>query len=176
MWSRNAISDFFFCKKYFCEFVLVIMLNHFVVYVSIVRFEFFRDDERSLIRFFEVTKAWRSDSSDSTKTIHQIWRKRFIKFDESDSSNLIRAIFHQIELNDFLSNSTNNISSNVMSCISSNLMSDISSNLMSDSSLNLMSDISSNLMSDISSNFEKEKQFFYFLISDFMHRHIIWRT
>jgi hypothetical protein len=28
----------------------------------------------------------------------------------------------------------------------------------------------------ISSNFEKEEQFLYFLISDLMHRHMIWRT
>jgi hypothetical protein len=28
----------------------------------------------------------------------------------------------------------------------------------------------------ISSNFEKKEQFLYFLISDFMHRHTIWRT
>jgi hypothetical protein len=82
MWSRNAISNFLFCRKSFCEFILVIMLNHFIVYVSIVRFEFFRDDERSLIRFFEVTKSWLNDSSSLTKTTHQIWRKRFIKFDK----------------------------------------------------------------------------------------------
>jgi hypothetical protein len=94
------------------------------------------------------------------KATHQTRRKRFIKFDENDSSNLIRAIFHQIWLDDFLSNLTDDISSNVINCISSNLI----------------NDISSDLMSDISSNFEKKRQFLYFLISDFMHRHIIWRT
>jgi hypothetical protein len=105
--SRNVKCDrkmrfqsFFSDREYFCEFVLVIMLDHFIVYVSIVRLEFFRDDERNLIRFFEMTKTWRNDSSDSTKATHQIWQKRFIKLDtsdlikldESDSSNLIRAI------------------------------------------------------------------------------------
>ncbi len=84
MWSKNAISDFFFCKKYFCEFVFVIMFNHLIVYVSIVRLEVFRDDERDLIRFFEMTRTWRNDSSNSTKMTYQIWRKRFIKLDTSD--------------------------------------------------------------------------------------------
>jgi hypothetical protein len=101
--------------------------------------------------------------------------KRLIKLDESDSSNLTKATHQtwyersrQTWLDDFSSNLTDDISSNVMSCISSNLMSDISSNL--------MSDISSNMMSDISSNFERERQSLYFLISDLMHRHVIWRT
>jgi hypothetical protein len=93
--------------------------------------------------------------------------KRLIRFDESDSSNLTKATHQtwyersrQIWINDFSSNLTDDISSNVMSCISSNLM----------------SDILSNLMSDISSNFERERQSLYFLISDLMHRHMIWRT
>jgi hypothetical protein len=100
MWSRDATSDFFSCRKYFCELVLVIMLDHLIVYDSIVWLEFFRNDERDLIRFFEMTKAWRSDLSDLTKATHQTWRKRLIKFDtsnlikfdESDSSSWIRAI------------------------------------------------------------------------------------
>ncbi len=82
MWSKNAISNFSFCREYFCEFVLVIMFDHLIVYVSIVRLEFFRNDERNLIRFFEMTESWRSDSSNSTKAIHQTWRKRFIKLDK----------------------------------------------------------------------------------------------
>jgi hypothetical protein len=93
--------------------------------------------------------------------------KRLIKLDENDSLNLTKATyqilyerFFIIWLNDFSSNLTNDISSNVMNCIL----------------LNLMSNISSNLMSDISSNFEKEKQFFYFLINDFIHWQMIWRT
>jgi hypothetical protein len=81
MWSRNATSDFFSCREYLCEFVLVIMLDHLIVYVSTVRLEFFQDDERSLIRFFEVTETWRSDSSSLTKATHQTWRKRLIKLD-----------------------------------------------------------------------------------------------
>ncbi len=107
----------------------MIMLDHFIVYVSIVRLEFFRDDERNLIRFFEMTRTWRNDSSNSTG--------RLIKLDESDSSNLIQTLSsnltkathqtwyersHQVWLDDFSSNLTNVISSNVMSCISSNLM------------------------------------------------------
>jgi hypothetical protein len=82
MWSRNAISDFFLYRKYFCEFVLVIMLDYLIVYVSTVRLEFFRDDERSLIRFFEMTESWRDDSSSLTKATHQTWRKRLIKLDK----------------------------------------------------------------------------------------------
>jgi hypothetical protein len=93
--------------------------------------------------------------------------KRLIKFDENDSLNLTKATHqtryersYQTWLDDFSSNLTDDISSNLTSCISSNLM----------------SDILSNLMSDISSNFERERQFSYFLISDFMHRHIVWET
>jgi hypothetical protein len=82
MWSRNANSDFLFCRKYFCEFVLVIMLDHFIFYISTARLEFFRDDERNLTRFFEMTETWRNDSSSSTKAIHRTWRKRFIKLDK----------------------------------------------------------------------------------------------
>ncbi len=82
MWSKNAISNFLFYKEYFCEFIFMIMLDRFIVYVLIVRIEFFRNDEQSLIRFFEMIKTWRNDSSNSTKAIHQTWRKRFIKFDK----------------------------------------------------------------------------------------------
>jgi hypothetical protein len=151
-WDVIEKYDFRFssCKKYFCELVLVIMLDHFIVYVSTARLEFFRDDERSLIRFFKMTRIWRDDSSDLTKATHQTWRKRLIKFYD--------------------------ISSNLMNCISSNSMSDISLNSMSDISSNLMSDISSNLINDITSNFERERQSFYFLINDLMHRHIVWKT
>ncbi len=141
--SRNVRCDremrlqiFLSCRKYLCEFVLVIMLDHLIVYVLTVRLEFFRDDERDLIRFFR-------DDKDLTR--------RLIRLDESDSSNLTKAA-HQTWLDDFSSNLTDDISSNLMSCISSNLKNDISSNLMSCISSNLMSGISSNLMSCISSN------------------------
>jgi hypothetical protein len=96
MWSRNATSDFSSCRKYLCEFVLVIMLDHLIVYVSTVRLEFFRDDERDLIRFFEMTGTWRSDSSSLTKATHQTWRERLIKLDrqhlvKSDELYLIKS-------------------------------------------------------------------------------------
>jgi hypothetical protein len=58
------------------------MLDHLIVYVLTARLEFFRDDERDLIRFFEMTESWRDDSSSLTKATHQTWRKRFIKFDK----------------------------------------------------------------------------------------------
>jgi hypothetical protein len=85
MWDVIEKCDFrffFFCRKYFCEFVFVIMLDHFIVYVSTARLEFFRDDERDLIWFFEVTEFWQDDSSSLTKATHQTWRKRLIKFDK----------------------------------------------------------------------------------------------
>jgi hypothetical protein len=84
MWNVIEECDFKFfssCKEYFCEFVLVIMLDHLIIYVSTVRFEFFRDDERDLIRFFEMTESWRDDSSSLSKATHQTWRNRFIKLD-----------------------------------------------------------------------------------------------
>jgi hypothetical protein len=121
-----------------------------------------------------IFSKWRTKSNSIFRSDRNL-TKRLIKLDESDSSNLTKAIHQtwykrsrQTWLDDFSSNLTNDISSNVMSCISSNLMSDISSNL--------MSDISSNMMNDISSNFERERQFFYFLISDLMHRHMIWEN
>jgi hypothetical protein len=121
-----------------------------------------------------IFSKWRTKSNLIFRDDKNLTR-RLIKFDESDSSNLTKAThqtwyewFHQTWLNDFSSNLTDDISSNLMSDISSNLIDDISSNL--------MSDISSDLMSDISLNFEKERQFFYFLISDLMHRLIVWET
>ncbi len=81
-----------------------------------------------------IFSRWRTRSNSIFRNDKNL-TKRFIKLDESDSSNL-----------------TNNISSNLMSCISSNLMNDISSNLTNEISLNLTNDTSSNLTSDISSN------------------------
>jgi hypothetical protein len=86
---ENNDVRFFLLQKYFCEFVFVIMLDHFIVYVSIVWLEIFRDNECL------------------TRTTHQTWRKRLIKLDTSDisssfisdiSSNLIKLIFHQIDM------------------------------------------------------------------------------
>jgi hypothetical protein len=96
MWSKNAISDFLFCRKYFCKFVLVIMLDHFIVYVLIVRLEFFRDDERSLIRFFEVTEFWRDDSSNLTKATHQTWQTTSRQVWWAVSYQIWWEAFHQI--------------------------------------------------------------------------------
>ncbi len=133
--SRNVKCDremrfrFFLLQKYFCEFVLVIMLDHFIVYVSTVWLEFFRDDECF------------------TKATHQTRRKRLIKFDTSDISS---DLMNRISLN-----LMNRISSNLTNDISSNLTSDISSNLTNDISSNLTNDISSNLINVISSNSTK---------------------
>jgi superfamily II helicase len=129
MWSKNAISNFFL-QKYFCEFVLVIMFDHFIVYVSIVWFEFFRNDECF------------------TKATHQTRRKRFIKFDTSNiSSDLMNRISSNL-MNKVSSNLTNNILSNLTSDISLNLTNNISSNLTNDILLNLINDISSKLDED----------------------------
>ncbi len=113
-----------------------------------------------------IFSRWRTKLNSIFRSDKSLTR-RLIKLDESDSSNLTKAIHqtwyersHQTWLNHFSSNLTDDISSNLMRYISSNLM----------------NDISSNLMSDISSNFERERQFSYFLISDLMHRHIVWRT
>ncbi len=118
--DKKCDFRFFFLQKYFCEFVLVIMLDHVIAYVSIVWLEFFRDDECF------------------TKTTHQTRRKRFIKFDTSDiSSDLMNRIssnlMNKILLNltkDCLSNLTNDVSSNLTNDISSNLINDISTILM----------------------------------------------
>ncbi len=75
MWNVIEKCDFrfFFLQKYFCEFVFVIMLDHLIVYVSIVWIEFFRSDE-----CFDE-----SNSSNMTKATHQIWHERhFIIFDK----------------------------------------------------------------------------------------------
>ncbi len=92
--SRNVKCDremrfqIFFLQKYFCEFVLVIMLDHFIVYVRL-----------SDSSFFEMTNVL-------TRTTHQTWRKRLIKFDTNDISSFL----------------IDNISSNLTKCISSNLI------------------------------------------------------
>ncbi len=101
MWSRNATSDFSFAEI-LCEFVLVIMFNHLIVYVRL-----------SDSSFFEMTNAL-------TKAIHQTWRKRFIKLDTSDISSFL--------ISNISSNLMKCISSNLIkfdiksdNCVSSNL-------------------------------------------------------
>ncbi len=106
MWNVIEKCDFrfFLLQKYLCEFVLVIMLDHLIVYISTVWFEFFRDDECF------------------TRTTHQTRRKRLIKLDTSSISSDL--------MNSISSNLMNWISSNLTSDSSSNLISDISSNSM----------------------------------------------
>ncbi len=86
----------------------------------------------------QVFSKWRTKSKSIFRNDKNLTR-RFIKFDESDSSNLTKATHQtwyersrQTWLNDFSSNSTDDISSNMMKCISSNLINDISSNLIND--------------------------------------------
>jgi hypothetical protein len=98
--DREMRLQIFFLQRYFCEFVLVIMLNHFIVYVSTVWLEFFRDDECF------------------TRMTHQTRRKRLIKLDTNDILSDL--------MNRILSNLMNKISSNLMNKISSNLTNDIS--------------------------------------------------
>jgi hypothetical protein len=92
--SRNVKCDremrfqIFLLQKYFCEFVFVIMFDHLIVYVRLF------DSS-----FFEMINAL-------TRAIHQIWRKRLIKFDTNDISSFL----------------INNISSNLTKCISSNFI------------------------------------------------------
>jgi hypothetical protein len=88
-----------------------------------------------------------------SETTHQTWRKRLIKLDESDSSNLTKATHqtwrkerHLIKLDE--------------SVISSNLTKASSHQIWRKRHL---------------IKFWKKEQFFYFLISDLMHRHMIWR-
>jgi hypothetical protein len=80
------------------------------------------------------------------ETSHQTWRKRFIKLDEW-KRHLIEWRKRLIKLDEWKRHLIKSDESD-----------------------------SSNLMSDISSNFEKERQSFYFLISDLMHRYIVWET
>jgi hypothetical protein len=86
--DREIRFQIFLLQKYLCEFVLVIMLDHLIVYVWL-----------SDSNFFEMTNAL-------TRTTHQTWRKRLIKFDTNDISSFL----------------INNISSNLTKCISSNLI------------------------------------------------------
>jgi hypothetical protein len=105
--SRNVKCDremrlqIFLLQKYLCEFVLVIMLDHLIVYVRL-----------SDSSFFEMTNAL-------TRATHQTWRKRFIKLDTSDISSFL--------IDNISSNLTKCISSNLIkfdikldSCVSSN--------------------------------------------------------
>jgi hypothetical protein len=105
--SRNVKCDrkmrfqIFFLQKYFCEFVLVIMLDHLIVYVWL-----------SDSNFFEMTNAL-------TRATYQTWRKRLIKLDTSDISSFL--------IDNTSSNLTKCISSNLIkldiksdSCVLSN--------------------------------------------------------
>ncbi len=75
--SRNVRCDrkmrfqIFLLQKYFCEFVFVIMLDHFIVYVRLFD-----------SNFFEMTNAL-------MRATHQTWRKRLIKFDTNDISSFL---------------------------------------------------------------------------------------
>jgi hypothetical protein len=134
---------FVFCWNCLWWFVLVIMLDHFIVILtndaclfSIIEwrmsvFDLSNDvyDETSLKLTRHLIKLMMSDSSNLTKATHQIWwmkasshqiwRKRFIKLDDV---------------------------------------------------------ISLNRTNVISSNFWKERQFFYLLMSNFLQRHLMWKT
>jgi hypothetical protein len=80
MWNVIEKCDFkfFLLQKFFCEFVFVIMLNHLIVYVSIIWLEFFRHDE-----CFDE-----NDSSNMTKAIYQTWYERHLII--SDKQHLIK--------------------------------------------------------------------------------------
>jgi hypothetical protein len=102
---KNAIQ---ICslQRLFEWFILVIMLDHFIVsffWSSSLTFS----EWRMLILDYQVMYVCsRSVERRLTKTTHQtwwmktsshqIWRKRLIKSDESDSSNLTKATSHQI--------------------------------------------------------------------------------
>jgi hypothetical protein len=145
--SRNVKCDremrfqIFLLQRYFCEFVFVIMLDHLIV-----RFfwssNFIFDEWRMLILDYRVTyvcsqsverRLWWDVRLD--EAFHQTWRKRLIKLDESDSSNLTKetSSFQTWRKRHFIK-----------------------------------------LEIVISSNFWKERQFFYFLMSDLMQRRVIW--
>jgi hypothetical protein len=115
-----------------------------------------------------IFSRWRTRSNpifskwqELDETTHQTRRKRLIKLDENDSSNLIRVRRLFIK-----SDRRHLVKSDELYFIKSDER----------HLIKLDECISSNLMSDISSNFEKERQFFYFLISDLMHRYIVWET
>jgi hypothetical protein len=100
-YDREMRLQIFLLQKYFCEFVLVIMLDHLIVYVRL-----------SDSNFFEMTNAL-------TRTTHHTWRKRLIKLDTSDISSFL--------IDNISSNLTKCISSNFIkldikfdSCVSSN--------------------------------------------------------
>ncbi len=92
--------------------------------------------------FFERCLWW--DVIKLDKTFYQTLCERFIKFDESDLSNLMNE-------NVILLNLTKAINQNWLR------------------HLIKLDDV-------ISLNFWKEKQSFYFLMSSFLQRHLIWRT
>jgi hypothetical protein len=99
---------FVFCWNYLWWFVLVIMLDHFIVsffWLSNLAF----DEWRMLILDYRVTyvcsrfverRLWRDVIKFDEKS-HQIHCERFIKFDEKDSSRLTTS-FHQTWLKQFI--------------------------------------------------------------------------
>jgi hypothetical protein len=131
----------FFLQRYFCEFVLVIMLDHFIVRFF-WSFSLIFDEWRMLILDYRVTyvcsrsverRLWWNVRLN--EAFHQIWRRRLIKLDENDLSNLTKETSsHQTWRKRHL------IKFEIV----------------------------------ISSNFWKERQSFYFLMSDLMQRRVIW--
>jgi hypothetical protein len=125
MWSEKCDSNLFFAWNCLKRFVLVIMLDHFIVSFSdhlisfltnnacsfsIIEWRMFvldlsNDvyDETSLMKHF--IKFEKNDSLNLTKAIHQIWRKQrhFIKLDDNVISSNLKSSFHQIfeKTNDF---------------------------------------------------------------------------
>jgi hypothetical protein len=95
------------------------------------------------------------ETSHQNETIHQSWRKRLIKLDESDSSNLTRK-----------------------DVISSNLTKASSYQTWRKRHFIKLDEkiISSNLRSSSSQTFWKKRQSLYFLMSDLMQRHMMWET
>ncbi len=95
---KNAIQ-ICFLQKLFERFILVIMLDHLIVNFSDRLVSFFSEWRMLILDYwmthvyfrFVERRLWWSDSSNMTKTIYQIWRKKhhFIKSDEKTS-------FHQI--------------------------------------------------------------------------------
>ncbi len=97
--SRNVRCDremrlqIFFLQKYFCEFVLVIMLDHLIVRFSDRSISLFSEWRMSVLDYRVTYVCSRSVERrlwwdvKLNEMIHQTWRERLIKFDESDSSN-----------------------------------------------------------------------------------------
>ncbi len=142
---------FVLCRNYLKWFIFVIILDHLIVNFFDSSSLIF-DEWRMLILDYRVTyvcsrsverRLWWNVKLD--ETFHSIWEKRFIKFDENDSSNLM---------------SENVISLNLTKAIHQTWWRHF---------------IKSNERV-ISSNFLKERQFLYFLMSNLLQRHLMWKT